>query len=318
MKVKNTVVRYILISGLVTVVRLVIFFLLTWKIFSCSSEVTARGINAMISNAIAFVIANILSYCLNRKLVFHQSRRKKLVEGVLFLLSSIAVIGVSTLLMGVLVGLCGIGAISAFMLTLLITSGLNFALREEFVFIESGSNYSRVLAQASYWPGYIGLIVVIHAGMQLNLSVWPVYKLIFFAILSGVLVFHVLINMGLKPVIKRLDLDREKFLKIIFGALPIWLQRFYQSVLEKLPLKQIWWIGVSLMLSIHMLMVVYVGISQKQWSWWKWGIIFVVISLSVYHVLNTLGGHIFVSRNEKGVKIGKIAIKWILCRIHLV
>ena len=108
-------VKYGISGGFATLVGIIIFYLVAWKIFPSLQEkdlfvvvfdltVTevddvTRSLNSMLSNGVAFIFSNMVAYLINVFWVFIPGRHNRFVEiGLFYLVSGVSVIiGTSTM-----------------------------------------------------------------------------------------------------------------------------------------------------------------------------------------------------------------------------
>ena len=143
-------VKYAIAGGAATLVHIGIFHLIAWRLFPALQEHDhavrmlnlkivrindyQRSRNSMISNVLAFMIANMVAYITNILWVFEAGRHHFVVEILLFY----AVSGISTFfgtgLMGVLIKRFGMLTTYAFVSNILTAVMINYAVRKFFIF----------------------------------------------------------------------------------------------------------------------------------------------------------------------------------------
>jgi putative flippase GtrA len=149
----NTIVqfvKYALAGGLATATHIVVFHLLAWKCFPAlqpkdhAVRLLRLGIrqindyqrvrNSMISNATAFLVANMVAYITNILWVFERGRHAFLVEIVLFYLVSGVSMVLGTTLMGFMIKRFGMLTTYAFATNIVTAVMINYAVRKFFIF----------------------------------------------------------------------------------------------------------------------------------------------------------------------------------------
>ena len=143
-------IKYGLAGGVATITHIVIFHLIAWKIFPALQEkdhavqffnltikkVTdaTRARNSMISNFIAFLIANMVAYITNILWVFEGGKYPFYVEIILFYCVSGISVFLGTMLMGILIKRFGILTTYAFASNIITAVMINYAMRKFFIF----------------------------------------------------------------------------------------------------------------------------------------------------------------------------------------
>ncbi len=143
-------IKYALAGGLATATHIVVFHLIAWKAFPALQphdhavrllrlrirEINdyQRARNSMISNATAFVVANLVAYVTNIMWVFERGRHTFLIEiGLFYLVSGISV-ALGTALMGILIRRFGMLTTYAFAANIVTAVMINYAVRKFFIF----------------------------------------------------------------------------------------------------------------------------------------------------------------------------------------
>ncbi|MCB2217118.1 GtrA family protein [Desulfofustis glycolicus] len=143
-------IKYALAGGLATAVHIAVFHVIAWKIFPALQphdhavrllrlrirEINdyQRARNSMISNAMAFLVANMVAYLTNIMWVFERGRHGFLVEISLFYLVSGISVALGTSLMGVLIRRFGMLTTYAFATNIVTAVMINYAVRKFFIF----------------------------------------------------------------------------------------------------------------------------------------------------------------------------------------
>ena len=142
--------KYSLSGGVATIVHIIIFHLAAWKIFPALQEndyavamlglsvaavdVATRSLNAMLSNGVAWIFGNLVSYLLNIFWVFESGRHNRIIEiGLFYLVSGIGLV-VGTGLMGFLIRYYNMQTTYAATAYLVSAVLINFAMRKFFIF----------------------------------------------------------------------------------------------------------------------------------------------------------------------------------------
>jgi putative flippase GtrA len=143
-------IKYALAGGLATVTHITIFHLLAWKMFPALQEHdhavrffklhirklndSQRARNSMISNIIAFLIANLVAYITNILWVFERGRHSFIIEIMLFYVVSGISVFIGTVLMGVLIKRFGMLTTYAFASNIVTAVLINYWVRKFFIF----------------------------------------------------------------------------------------------------------------------------------------------------------------------------------------
>ena len=144
------IVKYGLCGGLATICHIIFFHLIAWKMFPALQphdhavrifklkirEINDyhRSRNSMISNCVAFMLSNAVSYITNVLWVFHPGRYNFFVEISLFYAVSGVSILIGTTIMGVLIKRFGILTTYAFGTNIVVAVMINFVVRKFFIF----------------------------------------------------------------------------------------------------------------------------------------------------------------------------------------
>lgn len=143
-------IKYALAGVLATTIHIIIFHLVGWKIFPVLQENdpavrffklpvrpipdAIRAHNSMITNGIAFLIANMVAYVSNILWVFHGGKHHFIIEILLFYAVSGSSVVIGTMLMRTLIKRYGILTTTAFGANIFISLMLNYAMRRFFIF----------------------------------------------------------------------------------------------------------------------------------------------------------------------------------------
>lgn len=143
-------IKYALAGGLATVTHIAVFHIVGWKMFPCLQKKDhfvkllklklpelsnkKRSRNSMYSNAIAFVISNMVAYVTNILWVFESGRHNIIVELLLFYAVSGISIFLGTILMGFLIRRFGILTTYAFASNIFTSVMINYVLRKFVIF----------------------------------------------------------------------------------------------------------------------------------------------------------------------------------------
>jgi putative flippase GtrA len=143
-------IKYGLAGGLATLVHICVFHLVAWKLFPALQEGDhavrllnlrirpineyQRARNSMISNAIAFMIANMVAYVTNILWVFQPGRHPFIIEILLFYAVSGISVLIGTMLMGILIRRFGMLTTYAFVTNIITAVLINYAMRKFFIF----------------------------------------------------------------------------------------------------------------------------------------------------------------------------------------
>ena len=142
--------KYSIAGGLATLVDIVIFSLLGWKVFPCLKEGelvvrwfdlavpqlsdVARAIHYVLSKSLTFLVSNFVAYITNVIWVFHPGRHSRGREIFLFYAVSVTSFILGTLLAAALIRWLGIGTAPAYIANMLASLSINYAGRKFFVF----------------------------------------------------------------------------------------------------------------------------------------------------------------------------------------
>jgi len=143
-------IKYALAGGVATLTHICIFHIVGWKLFPCLQEKdhaaqlfglkieqiddNRRARNSMITNIIAFLIANMVAYILNILWVFERGRHHIVLEIFFFYLVSGLSVAIGTVLMGMLIKRFGMLTTYAFISNIITAVMINYALRKFFIF----------------------------------------------------------------------------------------------------------------------------------------------------------------------------------------
>lgn len=143
-------VKYAISGCIATAVHIVIFHLTAWKVFISLQakdwfvkffhlpvpelDDTTRSRNSMLSNATAFMVANLAAYLINIYWVFVPGRYPWFVEIALFYLVSGVAIAIGTAIMGMLIRRYAMLTTYAFASNLVVALMINYAMRKFFIF----------------------------------------------------------------------------------------------------------------------------------------------------------------------------------------
>ena len=143
-------IKYALFGGLATITHIVVFHLAAWCLFPALQahdhavrlfnlrirplEEQKRARNAMIDNALAFILSNLVAYVTNVLWVFKPGRHSVVVEIVLFYAVSGFSILLGTLLMGFLIKRFGMLTTYAFVANIVTAVMINYAMRKFVIF----------------------------------------------------------------------------------------------------------------------------------------------------------------------------------------
>ena len=143
-------VKYGIAGGIATGVHILSFYCLACLIFPAlkaddivirildisvmdiSDMIRAR--NAMIDNAIAFILSNLVAYLLNIIWVFEPGRHHRAIEISLFFLVSGVSLAIGSGLMGALIKYLSLSTTSAFIAVVVSSTLINFILRKYLIF----------------------------------------------------------------------------------------------------------------------------------------------------------------------------------------
>ena len=143
-------IKYAVAGGIATATNIVLFQLIGWKLLPCLQkeslfvkifrltepelEDRVRARNAVITNTIAFVVANFVAYVLNILFVFKAGRHPWYIEIALFYAVSGASFVMGTSLMGWLISKRGMKTDIAFGANIVTALLVNYAMRKFFIF----------------------------------------------------------------------------------------------------------------------------------------------------------------------------------------
>lgn len=139
------------VSGLFsTVVQMVLFFLIGWKIFPALQEsdlmvkifgltltkvdLAARTFNAMLSNGISFMFSNLVAYILNIYWVFKPEKHIGFKEIVLFYLVSGLSVFFGSGIIGLLIRYFNVEMTFAFSVNVMASLSINYIIRKHIIF----------------------------------------------------------------------------------------------------------------------------------------------------------------------------------------
>ena len=143
-------VKYVICGGVVTVFGMMVFAVLTWKVFPCLREnelivrlldlqvlpmdETLRARNFAYCKIIEFMLANLLCYFINIAWVFEPGRHSRHKEIALFYAVSITSFVIGTALGTSLIAFLNTGAVMAYVTNTVAAVLINFAGRKFIVF----------------------------------------------------------------------------------------------------------------------------------------------------------------------------------------
>ncbi len=143
-------IKYALAGTLATVIHIIIFHLVAWKIFPAlqakdyavrffklsikpvNDAIRAR--NSMIDNCIAFLVSNMVAYVTNILWVFQGGKYHFLIELLLFYAVSGTSVLLGTMLMGLLIKRFGLLTTYAFGANIVTEAMFNYVMRKFFIF----------------------------------------------------------------------------------------------------------------------------------------------------------------------------------------
>ena len=142
--------KYGISGGFATLVGIIIFYLVAWRIFPSLQEkdlfvevfgltVTkvddiTRSLNSMLSNGVAFIFSNMVAYLTNVFWVFIPGRYNRFVEiGLFYLVSGVSVI-IGTSLMGFLIRHYGMQTTYALAANIVSAVMINYGMRKFYIF----------------------------------------------------------------------------------------------------------------------------------------------------------------------------------------
>lgn len=143
-------IKYALAGGLATIVHIITFHLVAWKMFPALTphdhavrllnlkirEVNdfTRSRNSMIGNTIAFFVSGMVAYITNVLWVFKGGKHHLIIEILLFYAVSGVSIFLGTILMGTLIRRFGILTTYAFGANIFTSVMINYVVRKLFIF----------------------------------------------------------------------------------------------------------------------------------------------------------------------------------------
>ncbi len=143
-------IKYALAGGLATITHIVVFHLSAWKLFPALQDKdyfvramhlrldpideSLRARNSMISNAMAFLVSNMVAYILNVIWVFEPGRHPFIIEISLFYAVSGISMVIGTALMGFLIRRFSMLTTHAFAANIVSAVMINYAVRKFFIF----------------------------------------------------------------------------------------------------------------------------------------------------------------------------------------
>ncbi|BHH82071.1 GtrA family protein [Desulforhopalus sp. 52FAK] len=143
-------IKYALAGGLATLCHILLFNLLAWKMFpalQANDPVVKllhiniapindfhRARNSMISNFLAFMVANLVAYITNILWVFEGGRHSFFIEILLFYAVSGISMVIGTSFMGLLIKRFGVMTTYAFGTNIITAVMINYAVRKFFIF----------------------------------------------------------------------------------------------------------------------------------------------------------------------------------------
>jgi putative flippase GtrA len=143
-------IKYGAAGATATVLHIIAFFLLSWKVFPALSAndvfVKLFGIetqvltdalrarNCMLNNTITFFFTNMVAYVLNILCVFKRGRHHIVVEILLFYAVSAVSLVIGTGLMGFLISHFGMQTTYAFIANIVTSVMINYAMRKFVIF----------------------------------------------------------------------------------------------------------------------------------------------------------------------------------------
>jgi len=143
-------IKYALAGGVATITHILVFHMSAWKLFPALQEKdyfvrlmhvrlepideSLRARNSMISNALAFLVSNMVAYILNVIWVFEPGRHPFIIEISLFYAVSGISILIGTALMGFLIKRFSMLTTYAFATNIVTAVMINYAVRKFFIF----------------------------------------------------------------------------------------------------------------------------------------------------------------------------------------
>ena len=143
-------IKYGISGGLATLMHIVVFYLVAWKIFPSLQEkdffivilgitatevdVATRSFNSMLSNGVAFIFSNMVAYIINVFWVFKPGRHNRFIEiGLFYLVSGVSVV-IGTSMMGFLIRYYGMQTTYAFTANIVSAVMINYGMRKFYIF----------------------------------------------------------------------------------------------------------------------------------------------------------------------------------------
>ena len=143
-------IKYGISGGFATLVHIVVFYLVAWKIFPSLQEkdffivifgitatevdVATRSFNSMLSNGVAFIFSNMFAYIINVFWVFKPGRHNRFIEiGLFYLVSGVSVL-IGTSMMGFLIRYYGMQTTYAFTANIVSAVMINYGMRKFYIF----------------------------------------------------------------------------------------------------------------------------------------------------------------------------------------
>lgn len=143
-------IKYAIAGVLATVTHIIIFHLIGWKIFPVLQpkdhavrffnlpirpiDDVTRARNSIITNGIAFIVANMVAYLTNIFWVFQGGKYNFVTEILLFYAVSGTSVFLGTMLMGLLIRKFGLLTTYAFSANIFTAVMLNYVMRKFFIF----------------------------------------------------------------------------------------------------------------------------------------------------------------------------------------
>jgi putative flippase GtrA len=142
--------RYAIAGGIATLVHILIFHLLAWKVFSAlqqddlfvvvfgldvsAIDVATRSMHSMLSNVVAFLCSNLTAYVINIRWVFTSGRHNRVVEiGLFYAVSGFSVLA-GTSVMGLLIRYYAVQTTYAFTVNIIAAVMINYLARKYIIF----------------------------------------------------------------------------------------------------------------------------------------------------------------------------------------
>lgn len=143
-------VKYVIGGGIVTVFSIVVFALLTWKVFPClqENELVVRFFNLQVApmdealrarnyalcKIVEYLLANLVGYIINSTWVFEPGRHSRRKEILLFYAVSLISFLAGTALGAGLIAWFNAGAVAAYIANLVAAVLINYAGRKYYIF----------------------------------------------------------------------------------------------------------------------------------------------------------------------------------------